>query len=88
MVPNLDPGDAAADHLDDTGAFVTEYHRKRHLHIPGNDEEIAVTETRCHDPHQDLIRPRISKFNVLDDQVGFRFVKDRGFDLHRSPPPE
>jgi hypothetical protein len=66
MVTRLDLGDAFADALDNTGAFVAENRRQRNAHAALPGFHIGMAETDAGDANEDAVWTWLTELDLFD----------------------
>jgi hypothetical protein len=81
-IARLDPGDGAADALDDPAALVAEDDREDDRQPSEPGVVVGVADADGLDPDQDLVVARVVEVELLDRQLRARLPGDGCLDLH------
>jgi hypothetical protein len=81
MIARLEPGDLAADRLDDTGRLMAEDRRRLRRQCAMQAMQIAMAHSARHGANQDLARTRLVDLHLFDGERLFECTKNRGFHL-------
>jgi hypothetical protein len=88
VIARREPGDPAADGLDDAGALVSGDDRRRGQETRYPGQQVGVAQAGADDAHHDLVRTRTGQVDVLDAVGPVRRAQHSRSDLHGDPPDQ